>query len=304
MSRLTLLIGRMFSNLAYELKIVLTMNTEKNFPTSLERFITAFSFTCVDAKVFTQLQSQHRNFPCLYANIVMPFGFLLSSLERPGGFSGHGAPDVWRALLTSSFNNSACLASLPALSLHARLWRSSVLTLATHLQTCGSHTGAPILRETNTVKMSASSRVPNEGTGMGWSHKPNSDSAAASNLALFNCLDSSKCVSNLASHKGSSQLVCLRLESAVGRSAPPFNLFANVPASNISGVDANSFTRDVKASTKDLVACTGKTNAGSERSTARINLSPPKQNGSDAWLQATWAQSNPVNCCSFNTYTQ
>ena len=62
------------------------------------------------------------------------------------------------AFLITLFN-SACLASLPALSLHAGLWSPSVLTLTSHLQTFGSHTGAQILKETTTVKVSASSCV-------------------------------------------------------------------------------------------------------------------------------------------------
>ena len=107
---------------------------------------TALSFTCIGAK----LQYQQRGVPCLYTNIVMSSGFLTScflpsSLERPGDSSRHVTPDVWRAHSTTSFK-STCLLSLPALSLHTRLWRPSVLTLAPHLQTSGSHTGAPILR--------------------------------------------------------------------------------------------------------------------------------------------------------------
>ena len=148
---------------------------------------TALSFTCVDAKVSTQVQSQQRSFPCLYAKIVTPFGFLPLYLEKPGGSNGHKTWDGCRDLLTTSFN-SACPASQSALNLHAKLWRPRVLTLSPHLQTCGLHTGAPILRATANVKVLTSTCVLSEGT----------DLAAANNLALSPWLDSSKSVSSLA----------------------------------------------------------------------------------------------------------
>ena len=53
---------------------------------------TALSTTCVNAKIYTQVQSYHRGFPC--ANTVMSSGFLPSSPERPDVPSKHRTLDV------------------------------------------------------------------------------------------------------------------------------------------------------------------------------------------------------------------
>ena len=123
-----------------------------------------------------------------------------------------------------------------------------------HMQTYGSHTGAPILRATDTVRVLAYSCFPNEGTGSAWRHITDLDSPAASNLARSTLLGSSKNVSNLALYMGSSQVLCLRLDSAHGRSVPPLNSSHIVRGSTNAVVAANPFTREVKASTKELVA--------------------------------------------------
>ena len=65
---------------------------------SFEPACTSLSFTSVDAKLSTQVQSRHMGFPCLYVHIVMTSGFPLSSLERPGGSCSHGTPAVWWTL--------------------------------------------------------------------------------------------------------------------------------------------------------------------------------------------------------------
>ena len=123
------------------------------------------------------------------------------------------------------------LSSLPALNLHAKLWRPSALSLAPHLHSCGLHKGATILRSTATVEVSTSSCVPNEGTGIDPSHIPDSDSVGASNLALSTLLDSSKSVSNLALQMHSSQFLCFRLDYAVECSVLPLGSSHNVPTS-------------------------------------------------------------------------
>ena len=70
---------------------------------------------------------------------------------------------------------------------------------------------------------------------------------------MFNLIRLSKSVSILALHMGSSKLLCLRLDSSVGRSVPPLNSSHYVPASTNSVVAADPFTREVEAPTKVLV---------------------------------------------------
>ena len=213
----------------------------------------------------------------------MPSGFLPPSFEGPGGSSRHGTPDVWRAFLTTSFN-SASLTSLPALSLHVRLWRQSVLALPPHLQACDSLTGAPILKATDTVKVLASHSVTDEVTGITWSHVPGSESAGASNIALSTGLDPSKSVSNLALHFGSSQALCSGLDFDVWRSVQRLNSSHILPAFTNTVLTANPFPCEDKASTKELVAWAENTNAESETSTARLNPKLSKRTGNDTWL--------------------
>ena len=153
----------------------------------------------------------------------MPYGFLPSSLETPGGSSSHGTLDVCKALFTTSFK-SACLVSLPALNLHDRFayWSSNTES-NWHWQGIG-------------LQLCSYER-----TGIASSHIPDSDSAATSNLAVSTWLDSSKSVSNLALHMGSFQLLCPSLDSAAGSSVTPLKSSHNVPASINSVFALSSF---------------------------------------------------------------
>ena len=61
-------------------------------------------FNADSAKVFPHVASQHKHFPLLKGNIVIPSGLLPSPRLRPTGSKTEGLPDVFSALKIMSLN--------------------------------------------------------------------------------------------------------------------------------------------------------------------------------------------------------